>query len=36
LLRYDKDGEVRAAGAEAIRGEMAATKEEEEWVSAPW
>ncbi|TEB37947.1 hypothetical protein FA13DRAFT_1751822 [Coprinellus micaceus] len=36
LMYYDKDGEVRAAGAEAIREEMVAMKEEEGWVSTPW
>jgi hypothetical protein len=35
-MYYDKDGEVRAAGAEAIREEMVAMKEEEGWVSTPW
>ncbi|KAJ3525317.1 hypothetical protein NMY22_g10627 [Coprinellus aureogranulatus] len=36
LMFYDKEGKVRAIGAEAIREEAVAMKEDEEWVATPW
>ncbi|RXW25730.1 hypothetical protein EST38_g170 [Candolleomyces aberdarensis] len=36
LLYYDKTGAVRAAGAEAMREDIVAMKEDEEWVPTPW
>ena len=36
ILYYDQYGVVRAAGAEALREDLAAQKEEEQWLSCPW
>ncbi|KAG2015103.1 hypothetical protein CC2G_008399 [Coprinopsis cinerea AmutBmut pab1-1] len=36
FLYYDKNGVVQAVGAEAMREEIVAIKDEEEWIKAPW
>ncbi|KAF6742006.1 hypothetical protein DFP72DRAFT_1110160, partial [Ephemerocybe angulata] len=36
IMYYDKDGVVKAAGAEAMKEDIVAQKEDEEWVPTPW
>ncbi|KAH6897986.1 hypothetical protein BKA70DRAFT_1159601 [Coprinopsis sp. MPI-PUGE-AT-0042] len=36
FLYYDQQGAVKAVGAEAMREDIAAQRDDEEWIKAPW
>lgn len=36
FLYYDQQGAVKAVGAEAMKEDIAAQRDDEEWIKAPW